>query len=151
MFVRRALVIGALTFAAFAASQAPGTWKLNAAKSKYIGIPAPKEMTVVFSSQGQGWKYDAKGVSAEGQPTTMSFAYEKDGADMPVTGFPYAETIVLKGGSTDSVTATFKRGGKAVGSANRTISKDGRTMTVDATLTLPDGKKASYVAVYEKQ
>jgi hypothetical protein len=38
-----------------------------------------------------------------------------------------------------------------VGSAKRTVAKDGKTMTINAKLTLADGKKASYMAIYEKQ
>jgi len=150
MLVRRALLIGAFTFAAFAANLS-GTWKLNVAKSKYVGIPTPKETTVTYTTQGQGWKYEAKGISGEGQPTNLSFVYEKDGVDATVTGFPYADTIALKDGNGDNSMATFKRGGKAVGTVKRTVSKDGKTITLDGKLTLADGKKATYIAVYEKQ
>ena len=151
MLIRRALIISAFTFAALAANQIAGTWKLNVAKSKYTGIPTPKEATATYTPQGEGWKYEAKGISAEGQPTNMSFAYAKDGADMPITGNPYADALVIKNGNANASSGTFKRGGKAVGTVKRTISKDGKTMTVDGSLTLADGKKASYTAVYDKQ
>jgi hypothetical protein len=45
MIIRRALLVGAFALAAFAANNLTGTWKLNVAKSKYTGIPAPKEVT----------------------------------------------------------------------------------------------------------
>ena len=151
MLIRRALVISAFTFAAFAANQIAGTWKLNVAKSKYTGIPTPKTSSVTYTPQGQGWKYDAKGTSADGQPTNITFVYDKDGAEAMMTGNPYADTITIQSGNTDNSTAIFKRAGKAIGTAKRTISKDGKTMTVDASITLPDGKKASYSAVYDKQ
>ena len=151
MFIRRALLISAFAFAALAANNLPGTWKLNVAKSKYTGIPTPKETMVTYTTQGQGWKYEAKGISGDGQPTNMSFAYEKDGADCPITGFPYADAISIKNGNGDVTTSTFKRGGKAVGTVKRTVSKDGKTIMLDGKLTLADGKKATYMAVYEKQ
>ena len=151
MLIRRALVISAFTFAALAANQIAGTWKLNVAKSKYTGIPAPKASIVTYTPQGQGWKYDAKGTTADGQPSNITFVYDKDGAESMMTGNPYADTITIQKGNTDSSTAIFKRGGKAIGTAKRTISPNGKTMTVSASLTLADGKKASYTAVYDKQ
>ena len=151
MFIRNALLITAFAFSAFAADHVAGTWKLNTAKSKYVGIPTPKEATVTYTPAGAGWKYEGKGTAADGQPINMSFTYAKDGEDMPMTGYPNADTLMLRNGNTDASTGTFKRGGKVVGTAKRTISKDGKTMTVDAKLTLPDGKKASYLSVYDKQ
>ena len=151
MIIRRAFLVGAFALVAFAANNLTGTWKLNVAKSKYTGIPAPKEVTVTYSPSGAGWKYEAKGTSADGKPSIITFSYSKDDTDMPMTGYPYADTLSLKGGNTDSSTGIFKRAGKQIGTADRTISKDGKTMTVNATLTLPDGKKASYMTIYEKQ
>ena len=151
MITRILLAISAFTLVAFAADPTTGTWKLNTAKSKYTGLPAPKEMTVTYTPAGEGWKYEAKGTDASGQPVNMSFAYIKDGEEMKFTGYPYADTLVLKGGKSDASTGTFKREGKPVGTAKRTISKDGKTMTVSANLTLPDGKKGSYSSVYDKQ
>jgi hypothetical protein len=151
MFIRSTLLIAAFAFSALGADHVAGTWKLNTAKSKYVGIPTPKDLTVTYTPAGQGWKYDGKGTTGDGQPVNMTFTYSKDGEDMPMTGYPYADTLSLRGGNTDSSTATFKRGGKVVGTAKRTISKDGKTMTVSANLTLPDGKKGSYTSVYDKQ
>jgi hypothetical protein len=151
MFARTLLAIGAFTLVAFAANPVIGTWKLNTAKSKYTGIPAPKDVTVTYASEGDGWKYDATGTGGDGQPINYSFVYAKDNDDTKFTGYPYADSIALKGGNSTSSTATFKREGKAVGTAKRTISKDGKTMTINANLTLPDGKKGAYTAVYDKQ
>lgn len=151
MFIRSALLITAFAFSAFAADHVIGTWKLNNTKSKYVGIPSPKDVIVTYTPAGAGWKYEGKGTAADGQPINMTFTYVKDGEDMPLTGYPNADTLVLRNGKSDTSTGTFKRGGKAIGTAKRTISKDGKTMTIDAKLTLPDGKKGSYLAVYDKQ
>lgn len=128
-----------------------GTWKLNTSKSKYVSMPAPKEQMVTYSTQGSGWKYEAKGTAADGQPIHASFIYVKDGADAAMTGFPYADAIVLQNGNSETSTATFKRQGKVVGNARRVIAKDGKTMTITGEVTLADGKKGTYAAVYERQ
>ena len=148
--IRAAFAVCALATMLSAADLA-GTWKLNSAKSKYVGMPAPKEQTVTYTTQGSGWKYDAKGTAADGQPINASFVFVKDGVDASMTGFPYGDAIVLQNGNSDTSTATFKRQGKAVGNAKRVLSKDGKTMTVTGAVTLADGKKGSYTAVYDKQ
>jgi hypothetical protein len=151
MILRTALAMSVLTVVAFAADPYIGTWKLNPAKSKYTGLPMPKDVTVTYTPIDQGWKYDAKGTTGDGQPITMSFAYAKDNEDMKMTGYPYADALSLQGGKSNSSVGTFKREGKPVGTVKRNISKDGKTMTISANITLPDGKKGSYTSVYDKQ
>jgi len=151
MMIRTALVFCAFAALVSGAEHLAGNWKLNSAKSKYVGMPAPKEQTVTYTAQGAGWKYDAKGTSAAGQPINTTFVYVKDGADAVMTGFPYADAIVLKGGNADTSIATFKRQGKVIGNAKRLIAKDGKTMTITGEVTQADGKKGTYTAVYEKQ
>jgi hypothetical protein len=151
MTIRSALVFCAFAATLCGADHMTGTWKLNTAKSKYVGMAMPKDQSVTYTPQGSGWKYEAKGTSAEGQPINSSFVYVKDGADAATTGFPSWDAIVLKNGNADTSTATFKRQGKAVGNARRVISSDGKTMTITGEVTQPDGKKATYTAVYDKQ
>ena len=150
MMIRIAFVACAFATMLSAADLA-GTWKLNPTKSKYVGMPAPKEQTVTYTTQGSGWKYDAKGTAADGQPINASFVYVKDGADAAMTGFPYGDAIVLQNGNSDTSAATFKRQGKVVGNAKRVVSKDGKSMTITGTVTQADGKKGTYTAVYDRQ
>ena len=133
------------------AVDATGTWKLNTAKSKYTGMAAPKAMTAVYTPQGSGWKYSATGTAGNGDPINSSFTYVKDGDDIAATGFPLWDGIVLKNAKAVEATGVIKRQGKAVGTLTRTISADGKTMTIRGKLTAPDGKPATYVAVYDKQ
>jgi hypothetical protein len=151
MMIRTALVFCAFAALVSGAEHLTGSWKLNSAKSKYVEMPAPKEQTVTYTTQGSGWKYDAKGTSADGQPIHATFVYVKDGADAVMTGFPYADAIVLQNGNADTSTATFKRQGKPVGNAKRVISPDGKTMTITGQVTQADGKPGTYTAVYDRQ
>ncbi|HUS06148.1 MAG TPA: hypothetical protein VMZ52_07630 [Bryobacteraceae bacterium] len=151
MFVRTLFALCTFAALAMAANPMDGTWKLNAGKSKYVGVPQPKDLTVTYTSQGEGWAYEGKGTSATGDPINMTFAYAKDEEDIKLTGYPYADTLVLKNGKSNVGTGTFKREGKPIGTVKRTISADGKTMTVEGRLTLADGKKARYTSVYDKQ
>jgi hypothetical protein len=128
-----------------------GTWKLNTTKSKYTGMPAPKELTVTYTPEGSGWRYAAKGTSETGEPIESGFVYAKDGAEIKTTGFPNWDTLVLKNAEANKAAAVMKREGKQVGTATRTISPDGKTMTIEGKVTTPEGKTATYIAVYEKQ
>jgi hypothetical protein len=133
------------------AVDATGTWKLNLAKSKYTGMPAPKEMTVVYTPEGSGWKYAATGTSATGAPIQSSFTYVKDGAEIQTTGFPNWDGLILKNAKADKATGVLMRKGKAVGKITRTMAADGKTMTIDGDVTTVDGKPATYHSVYDRQ
>jgi len=130
---------------------ATGTWKLNTTKSKYTGMSMPKEMTVVYTPEGSGWRYAAKGVSATGEPIESSFVYVKDGEEIKTTGFPQWDTLVLKNAAANKATGTLKRAGKEVGTVTRVISKDGKTMTINGKVTAADGKPITYLSHYDKQ
>ncbi|HZO52309.1 MAG TPA: hypothetical protein VFB63_06315 [Bryobacteraceae bacterium] len=147
----RTLTLLFCTLVAASAADLIGTWKLNTGKSKYTGMPAPKEQTVTYTAKGAGWDYSAKGTSGTGEPTNAAFTYVKDGEDAKTTGFPYWDAISIRNGSSAKSSATLKRAGKAVGTATRTISADGKTMTITGKVTMPDGKPATYTAVYDKQ
>ena len=136
---------------AVSAVEIEGTWKLNPAKSKYTGMVGTNELTVAYTKQGNGWNYDASGTSSTGEPIKRSYTYVKDGEEAKVTGFPHWDGIVLKNAATNKSTSTYLRQGKAVGKGTRTISADGKTMTIRSTVTLPNGKKASALSVYNKQ
>jgi hypothetical protein len=150
MFKMLALSISMLVSTAFAVD-ATGTWKLNTTKSKYTGMPMPKEMTVVYTPVGTGWRYEASGISGAGDPIKSSFTYVKDGADISTMGFPNWDTLVLNNAKANKATGVMKRQGKQVGTITRVISADGKTMTIQGNATTPDGKKVSYVSVYDKQ
>jgi hypothetical protein len=172
MLTRSTLLIAAFAFSALAADHLAGTWKLNTAKSKYVNLKTPKDEMVTYTPTGQGWHYEAKSTVADQQPTRVSYTYTRDNVDMPISGSPYADTLTadtltLENGGSDNSTGTFKRDGKVVGTVKRTISKDGKTMTVKASLIVAElcpvsvcgaqrerGKmlfRANYNAVYDKQ
>jgi hypothetical protein len=136
---------------ALGAADATGTWKFNTAKSKYDGLPKPKDMTVTYTPEGSGFRYHAKGVSGEGQSVDTSWVYVKDGADIQMVGSPFGDALVLMGADKDVTTGVFKRGGKVVGQVKRTISASGKVMTITGHSLTADGKKVTYTAVYDKQ
>jgi len=135
-------------------AQAPkelfGTWKLNPAKSKYSPGPAPKSMTITYSPAGFGMKIVVDVVPAQGSPQHWEMTPMYDGGDHSVTGNPDADTISIKRISDTKGESTFKKGGKVIAVNIRTLSADGRTITIETNGTTADGKPRHDIAVYEK-
>jgi len=151
MLTRVLSVVFATSVVLAAAHDPTGTWKLDTARSKYAGMLKPKEMTTTYTPQGSGWRYEAKGIRGDGQTIDSSFTYVKDGEEIKARGFPYWDALVLTNARADVATGTLKRDGKAIGTFKRTVSGDGKTMTIQGELTTPDGKKAKYTSVYVKE
>lgn len=147
------VVLAAMAFTQVFAQTNPlfGTWKLNLAKSKYTGIPAPKEMTRKVEADGDSVKYTNTGIAADGSPISFSFTVKYDGKDYPITGTaPFgADTIAIKRVSDHLYEATLKKGGNVVSKTKAEVSKDGKETTLSAT-SAEDSSK-SYVSVYDKQ
>jgi hypothetical protein len=128
-----------------------GTWKLNTAKSKYTGMPAPKEMTRTVEAAGDSVKYTNSGTAADGSAISATYTLKYDSKDYPITGqVPFgADMIAIKKINDYTYEATLKKGGEAVSSTKAVVSKDGKVTTLTAH-GIADPSK-TYVAVYEKQ
>jgi hypothetical protein len=127
-----------------------GTWELDLAKSK-ISSPAPKSQTRTYVVAGDSVKLTSKGVSADGNPTAVQFDARFDGKDYPITGLPNADTIALKKIDDFRATATLKKNGKVAVTSTRTVSKDGKTMTIKSKGTDAKGEKIDDVMVFVKR
>src|ERR1041384_3886202 len=142
--------ISVVELAAQRADPIIGTWELNVAKSKYTPGPAPKSETRTYVVAGQDIKVSSKGVDATGKPTAQSWSLNYDGKDRPQTGSPDADTLSVKRVNAHSVAFTQKRDGKVVITGTRTISADGKVMTITSKGTNRAGQTIDNVEVYEK-
>ena len=112
--------------------------------------PAPKSMTITYSAAGFGMKIVVDVVPAEGAPQHWEMAPTYDDKDHAVTGNPDADTISIKRISDTAGESTFKKGGKVRAVNVRTLSADGRMLTIETKGTTADGKPRHDIAVYEK-
>ena len=153
--MRRVLLAFVVVFGAAAVSAqtdpAVGTWKLNAAKSKYDPGPVPKSNVIVISAAGSSIKVSAKGTDGGGKPTSADYTVALDGKDVPVKGQPAYDTTSAKRIDANTTELTRKKAGKVVQTATRAISSDGKTMTITTTGTDEKGRKIRNVGVFEKQ
>ena len=130
-----------------------GTWKLNLAKSKYEGTPAPKSLTRTVTAEGTGLKYSFEGEAADGSKISYGFTSKLDGSDSAVSGVGMpggADTVALERPSVHKITGVMKKGGAKIGTVWTDISSDGKTVTVDTKAKI-DGKEVKTQQVYDKQ
>ena len=127
-----------------AADQHSGTWKMNAAKSKY-------SITSTIESDENGVKVNSEGTDGEGKPTHVQYDAKFDGQDYPITGAPNADTISVKRIDANTIQSTVKKGGEVVMTVTSTVSKDGKTRTSTFIGKDAQSRDVNNVVVYDKQ
>lgn len=137
--------------AALAADNWLGTWKMNAAKSKFTPGPATKSQSLKFEQTKDGIQLTSDGISADGSALHSSYTSKWDGKDVAWTGNPDADMASPKKIDDNSYENTWKKGGKATIMAKVVVSKDGKTLTVTNTGTNAKGQAVNNVVVYDKQ
>jgi hypothetical protein len=130
-----------------------GTWKLNLAKSKFIGTRAPKSKTRSVVAQRNGEKVSYDGIAADGDPISYSYTTNLDGKDAPYSGNqPFgADTIAVTRVDANTVTAVLKKGGKTLVTTKSVVSKDGKVTTNTEKGANAQGQPINQVTVWEKQ
>ena len=128
-----------------------GTWVLNVAKSTFSPGPAAKSESRTYVVAGKEIKATSTGVGADGKPTAGEWLIVSDGRDTPLTGNPDADVLSLKRIDPFSTEFTLKKAGKVVITGTRTISRDGRVMTITNKGTNAKGETVNDVLVYEKR
>jgi hypothetical protein len=149
LLVGAVLAIGSGT--ALAADAVEGTWKLNLAKSTFSPGPAPKSQSRNYVASAQGMTMTIKTTAADGKEATATLVFKEDGKSYPISGNPDFDTVSVKRVDALTVDSTQMRAGATVGTAVRTVSKDGKTLTFKQKGTHVNGSKYEDVSVYDKQ
>ena len=153
----KSLLVGAVlsivTSAALAAAPDPviGTWKLNLAKSTFNPGPAPKSQTRSYEQTPQGIATTIKTTGADGKESTSTMTFNADGKSYAMVGNPGIDTVTITRVDAQTVNSTQMKAGVPVGTAVRTVSKDGKTLTFTQKGTQPSGAKYEDVSVYDRQ
>jgi len=126
-----------------------GKWELNVAASKTTGT-MPKSVTRTYEATRDHEKMNATVITADGKTVESSFDAAYDGKDHPWKG-PEGDTISIT--KVDPLTNSFiiKRDGKVVLTGNRTLAKDGKTMTLTSKGTNAEGKPIEATMVYDRK
>jgi hypothetical protein len=127
-----------------------GTWKLNPAKSTRSALMFKSE-TRTYTAVPGGIEMVWMRVATDGKASTVKTTFRYDGMDYPVTGSPDFDTISGTAVDAHTVETTQKYMGKKVGTTRRTVSDDGKTMTLNQLFTSADGRQTGSLMVYDRQ
>jgi polyisoprenoid-binding protein YceI len=144
--------------AAQATESLAGTWKLNAAKSKFDPASlASKSSTVTYTFSGNNVTANVDQVNAKGQKVHIEYTATLDGADHPwkgtIDGKPNLGQDAVSFKKLDARTyhVENKLKGKGLTTNHIVVAADGKSRTVTITGTTAEGQKVHHVVVYDKQ
>jgi hypothetical protein len=104
-----------------------------------------------YAPAGDGEKLTARGIDAEGKMTLVQYTAKYDGRDYAITGSSGGSLISLRRIDNFTTQSTQKRAGKAVIVATRTVSQDGKTLTVLTKGTTAKGEVIDAVMVFDRR
>lgn len=154
LLVGTVLAIGgaAVASAADATDPVVGTWKLNLAKSTFNpAAAAPKSQTRAYKATADGIDMMFTGVAADGSAVNGKSTFKYDGKDYPISGSADFDMLSLKRIDATTIESTQKKAGKAVGTTTRSVSGDGKVLTLKSKGTTAKGQAYDNVMVFDKQ
>jgi hypothetical protein len=126
-----------------------GSWQLDVVKSRYTPGPPPRSEIRTYVRDKDGVKGTIRRRRDDGREEVIEYRADFD-REYPVMGTPAYDTIRLKRIDDRTAEAVLSHAGRVFGTARRTISEDGRTLTI--TFRQEDqGHLESNIAVYRKQ
>ncbi|MER8646407.1 hypothetical protein [Mesorhizobium sp. M1252] len=135
-----------------------GAWKLNLAKSKFINEPTPfsyKSATRTYTQDSEGLVTGTvNAVLPDGSLFSEQsiFKSPEDGVYYPHGGNALIDTFAeerVNNGYT--VVLTAKKGNQVTGAGTRTISPDGKVLTMTFIYLDANGVMRGHVAAYDRQ
>jgi len=135
--------------ACFAANAHVGTWKTNEAKSK-MAPGMGKTNTVVYAEMKDEIQVTVDGTGADGKPTHGVWKGKTDGKAYKVKGNLSWDAMAYKMVNDHSYDITAMKDGKVTWTGRSTVSKDGKSRTLNMSGTGADGKKFKAKNVYDK-
>ena len=153
MKIRIAAIALALSFlgtvAGFAANPHVGTWQVNQSKSKF----APgmgKTRAVTYAEMKNQIQVTVDGTDKDGKPTHGVWTGKTDGKVYKVKGNLAWDSMAYTMVNDHTYDMTAMKSGKTLWSGRSTVSKDGKSRTLNMTNTGADGKKSKSKVVYDK-
>jgi len=157
---RRLVMILLACLFGFAGSGAPahsaddpvlGTWRLNVERSTFTPGPGWRSQLRTYRAVPEGVSVNWSGVDAGGETMQVSYTYAYDGRDYPMVGSASYHTLNAIRVDARTVRSEEKRAGVVVGIAVRTVSPDGRLLTITDEGTNRRGRPFSQVLVFDRQ
>jgi hypothetical protein len=128
-----------------------GTWVLDVAKSTFDPPPPLKSHHVAITAEPEGRFHNLIDiVEGDGMRTHLEFTAALDGKAVPVTRYPYADSVKVSQVSARIQKEVFLKAGKEVETGTFTVSADGKTM--QGPISGTDGKVSwKYHYIFDRQ
>jgi hypothetical protein len=134
------------------AQDALGTWKMNAEKSRFHG-PPPKALTVRYEPQADAEVWTFNQDRANGNSETTSQTLHFDGKEYSCGDVGLEErpdTVISRKPDARTAEVFYRKSGRVTRRVVRTVSADGRQMTLDIQLTPKKGSAVERRLVFER-
>lgn len=125
-----------------------GTWKLNWAAS-HSRSEKPKSVTRTYRQSGNGTRVTELWVDAAGKITKLDYTAAYDGKDYPVASNGDMTVTFLRHDAT-SAEGVGKRNGVVEQTFRRTVSSDGKKLTIEIKRADANGEPYTDVLVYDR-
>ena len=140
------------TLPALAQESLFGTWKMNAAKSKYSPGPVPKSSIAKWEASDGGVKLTVDVEPATGEAQHWESSGKFDGKDNPITGNnPDGDAAAFSKIHDRTYQVVTKKGGKTTLTARIVVAPDGKTRITTQTGKNAQGQTVKNTMFYEKQ
>lgn len=126
-----------------------GSWQLDLVKSRYTPGPPPRSEVRTYVRDADGIKGTIRRRHENGREEVIEYRADFD-REYPVMGTPAYDTIRLKRIDERTAEAVLSHAGRVFGTARRTISPDGKTLTITFRQE-SQGNLESNIAIYRKQ
>jgi hypothetical protein len=133
-----------------AADPVVGTWHLSLAKSKYLPGPPPRSQTRVYFEEKGSVKAVVVTVYQNGETDTILYPSAYDGKAHPISGAADRDGILMVRVNEYVAESVITHAGMKIAEARRTVSLDGKTMTITYEGIL-NGETVKNIAFYEKE
>ncbi len=141
-----------LTNQAAAADPFAGKWKLNVRHSHYPAGAYPTSMVIEIVETPGGIRYDSETRYRNGAETHTHYAAKYDGKPVFVMGSRgLMLPVSLRRIGTRTVEASYSRGLQVIATSRRTVSANGKRMTVITMSKDESGKPVKTIGVYERE
>jgi hypothetical protein len=129
-----------------------GKWVLDEKQSECPDKSCPTSMTIEMEPVGHGVHYQSDSTFADGRTTHSEYTAEYNGVQVLVTGkHGFMLPVSLKRIDARTVVASYTKGLLVVATSRRTISQDGRRMTITTTSKDLSGTSITTISTYKKQ
>jgi hypothetical protein len=127
-----------------------GTWKLNVANSKFSAGADLTAATRTYTEANGLYTLDQKLTGADGKETSLRTKY-RDGKEEKQSATHFVDATVAKKIDANTWDFDLKKNGKVVGHVHRTVSPDGKTLTVHNTGMQVTGVVGDQTLVFDRQ